>query len=69
MQDALLDMAGYCPSYLHLIFFGANLTALTKKGGGIHLIAVGNTPHCFAAKIVANSKSHKADHVQPIWID
>ena len=32
---------GDIPQYVRPIFFGANLTPLQKKGGGIHPIAVG----------------------------
>ena len=64
-QFAALVMAGQYTSFVRPIFFGANLTALTKKGSGIHSIAVGNTLCRFVAKIVTASNSHVTDHLQP----
>ena len=39
---------------VHTFFFGANLRALSKKGGGIRPTAVGCTLHRLAAKVAVN---------------
>ena len=48
-------MEGKTPTSIQPFFFGANLTALQKKQGGVRLIAVGCTLRRLAAK-VASSK-------------
>ena len=45
-----LIQEGRTPSHIHLLFFGANLTALTMKSSGICPIAVGCTLRRLAAK-------------------
>ena len=42
--------SGYLPPRIRPVFFGANLIALGKKGGGIRPIAVGNTLRRSSAK-------------------
>ena len=46
-----LVLQGETPLFVHPIFFGATLTALRKKGGGIRPIAVGCTLCRLAAKV------------------
>ena len=48
-------MEGKTPTSIQPFFFGANLTALQKKQGGVRPIAVGCTLRRLAAK-VASSK-------------
>ena len=45
-----LIQEGRTPTSIRPLFFGANLTALTKKSGGIHPIAVGCTLRRLASK-------------------
>jgi len=45
-------LAGKVPASFFPVFYGASLTALIKKCGGIRPIAVGNTWRRLAAKIV-----------------
>ena len=49
-----LVLEGRTPSSIRPLFFGANLTALHKKGGGIRPIAVGCTLRRLVAKIAAS---------------
>jgi hypothetical protein len=46
---------GQVPVTIRPLFFGANLTALTKKIGGIRPIAVGNTLRRLAARCIGSS--------------
>ena len=49
-----LVLEGRTPPPVRMFFFGANLTALTKKCGGIRPIAVGCTLRRLAAKVISN---------------
>ncbi|XP_055341049.1 uncharacterized protein LOC129590060 [Paramacrobiotus metropolitanus] len=53
-------VAGKLPEELRPALFGANLTALSKKDGGVRPIAVGNVLRRLAAKIVAKRCGKKA---------
>ena len=44
---------GNVPEEVHPLFFGARLTALSKKNGGVRPIAVGCTLRCLVAKVVS----------------
>ena len=50
-----LVLTGAIPEQIRQVFFGASLTALTKKDGGIHPIAVGCTLRHVAAKTASRS--------------
>ena len=49
-----LVLEGKTPPSVCTFFFGANLTALSKKGGGIRPIVVGCTLRRLAAKVAVN---------------
>ena len=49
-----LVLEGKTPSSVHPFFFGANLVALKKKGGGVRPIAVGCTLRRLVAKVAGN---------------
>jgi hypothetical protein len=44
-------LRGEVPDFIVTTFFGASISALIKKDGGIRPIAVGNTLRRFATKI------------------
>ncbi len=50
-----LVLAGETPAQVCPVFFGASLTALNKKDGGVRLIAVGCTLHRLVAKMAGNA--------------
>ncbi len=59
LTDALghlttIIISGEIPTNIRPILFGANLTALLKKDGGIRPIAVGNTIRRLSAKVSCN---------------
>lgn len=54
-----LLLAGHCPTPVAKFLFGANLTALEKKSGGIRPIAVGYVWRRLAAKCAAFAASSK----------
>ena len=53
-----LVLQGKTPMAVHPFFFGANLIALGKKGGGIRPIAVGLTLHRLVAKCAGSRFLH-----------
>ena len=50
-----LVLAGDIPVETRPFFFGASLTALNKKDGGVRPIAVGCTLRCLVAKVASRS--------------
>ena len=50
-----LIISGKVPETICSVFYGASLCALSKKGGGIRPIAVGNTLRRLASKVVMTS--------------
>ena len=52
-----LALDGNVPPFICPFFFGANLTALTKKSGGVRPIAVGCTLRRLAAKVAGSKVS------------
>ena len=62
----LILFPGKVPLEVRKIFYGANLTALSKKDGGVRPIAVGFTLRRLAAKIVMNAnKDFCSEHFSP----
>lgn len=59
-------LSGKVPAAICPILYGANLTALMKKTGGIRPIAVGNTIRRLSAKISCNRiRDHVSEHLRP----
>lgn len=64
LNDLLLS--GKVPDSVCPVFFGANLTALLKKNGGIRPIAVGNTIRRLSAKIICNRvRNEVSNYLKP----
>ena len=60
---------GHCPSQIVPVLFGTNLTAVIKKSGGIHLIAVGYYWCRLYAKCANYFASNKlATYFEPIQL-
>ena len=57
-----LVLTGAIPEHIRQVFFSASLTALTKKDGGIHPIAVGYTLRHVVVKTASRSVMQRWVH-------
>ena len=62
-----LVLEGRTPPLWRPFFFGANLTALRKKSGGIRPIAIGCTLRCLAAKVMGGELREEMRELLAPW--